>query len=444
MTSSTKTAIFGGPIFLHTLPWRQQPSANLIMSFISTVISLSLSFSIVISSANGLVDERATAETRNLFNTLRRNAASGKSLVGMDSSTRFGEFLREGPCGALKSDRATGAMTDVKAVCQQNPGIYGIDAAYIVGDFFISRENGNKETVDQSRRQVRQHMQEIYSRGGIVTIHYHMDNPIDGSDYSNGPKELWQIASRKSCYRNSVLKGMSRCGNAHLTYRMKIDRLVSFLETVSVNGVTVPVIFRPFHENNGDWFWWSPPKKNRDAYHVALRTVWEWTVDYVHNEKNHHAMLWAYAPAGGRKGGLTTSNFFDLAPKRSQFDVMGYDRYGDFGGKAADGIREVRAIVTLAERYGKVPAVTEIGHNYQGKRDLWPPQVWSKHTLGPVKDDPVAKRVAWMMMWFNNPQGNSCNGQYFGPHANHKNAIDFKKVCRRKDIILEGDIPFYK
>lgn len=418
--------------------------SSYIMYLFWSPLWLSITLCILHSSTICLVDQRATPETRQLFYRLRTNARSGNSLIGTDSSTQFGEYLREGPCGPLNWDLSTGNMTDIKAICHKSPGIYGIDAAYIVGDFFKSHDSHDLDRLEKSRREVRQHMQDIYSRGGIVTIHYHMNNPIDGSKYDAGPKELWQIVSRYACEQNPLLKSMPRCGDAHITYRKKMGRLVSFLKSVTVDGIPVPVIFRPFHENNGDWFWWSPSETNKDAYHAAIQTVWQWTVNFVHNTEDHHAMLWAYAPAGGRDGGLTTANYFDLAPTLSQIDVLGYDRYGDFAGEAADGIREVRAVVELAERYGKIAAVTEIGHNYQGKRNMWPQHVWSKHTLGALKDDPVATRVAWMLMWLNYPHANSCEGQYFGPHANHDNAIDFRTVCAREDIILEGDAPFYE
>lgn len=414
------------------------------MPEIITFFSLCVSLFVHLGDARGLVDNRASFLTQKLFDRLKENALSGKSLVGMDSSTRFGEFLRQSSCGPLQWSRITGAMTDIRSVCNQNGGIYGIDGAYIVGEFFEKNGHRDEKRVLESREQVRRHMRSIFSRGGIVTIHHHMDNPIDGSNYLGGPKELWQIASPHACKNNPILRNLARCGAAHSRYRAKMDLMTSFLKSVIVKSKTVPVIYRPFHENNGNWFWWSPSGSNRRAYSESLKAVWEWTVNYVHNTHNHHSVLWAYSPVGGLKGGLTTSNFWDMAPKLSHLDVIGYDRYGDFAGAAADGIREIQVIVKLAEKHGKIPAITEIGHNTQGDRNMWPPQIWTKHMLGRIKEDPVATRVAWMLLWYNHPRENSCGGTYYGPHPFHGNAKDFRKVCARGDIILEGDKKFYQ
>lgn len=396
-----------------------------------------------VSVVNGLVDKKATRQTRNLFNRLRKNALRGQSLVGSDSSTRFGEFMRERSCGALNYGAPNGKMTDIRDICKNNPGIYGIDAAYIVGDFFSSHDHQPTDEILRSRHAVRKDMIAIFKRGGVITIHYHMDNPIDRSGYDGGMKELWRIVPSAACSRNQQLKHLPGCGSAHSAYKKKIFALVSFLKSVVVDGVTVPVIYRPFHENNGEWFWWGFQGTNRRGYQSAMRMIWHWTVTFVHQVHNHHSILWAYSPNGGRNGGLTAKKYFEFAPKKEEIDVMGYDRYGDFGGRASDGIREIRLVVKLAKKFRKIPAVTEVGHNNGGIRSMWPDNVWTKHTLGVIKNDAVATRIAWMLMWMNFPYEHSCDGKYYGPHRNHPNAADFRRICRRKDIVLEGRQNYY-
>lgn len=395
------------------------------------------------STVNGLVDKKATRQTRNLFYRLRTNAFRGRSLVGADSSTRFGEFMRKRTCGALNHQAPNGKMTDIRDVCKKNPGIYGIDAAYIVGDFFSSHDHNPTEQIRRSRNSVRKSMIAMFRRGGVITIHYHMDNPIDGSGYNGGTKELWRIIPPKACSFNQHLWGLQGCGSAHSVYKRKLSTLVWFLKSVVADGHTVPVIYRPFHENNGEWFWWGFQGRNRSAYQSSLRIIWDWTVNFVNRVENHHSVLWAYSPNGGANGGLTPKRYFAFAPKKAHIDVLGYDRYGDFGGRASDGIREIRMVVKLARRLGKIPAVTEVGHNNHGMRSMWPANVWTKHTLGVIKNDAVATKVAWMLMWMNYPYEHSCEGKYYGPHGNHANAADFKRICNRKDIILEGRVNYY-
>mgnify|MGYP000149247297 FL=1 len=52
----------------------------------------------------------------------------------------------------------------------------------------------------------------------------------------------------------AVLPGGARHGQ----FLEWLDRVASFLDSVvdGVSGESVPIVFRPFHEHTGDWFWW--------------------------------------------------------------------------------------------------------------------------------------------------------------------------------------------
>ena len=68
----------------------------------------------------------------------------------------------------------------------------------------------------------------------------------------------------------------------------ELDQLAAGLEELKEAGVVV--IWRPFHEMNGDWFWWGakPP--------AEFVKVWRHMFDYFTNTKQLDNLLWAYGP----------------------------------------------------------------------------------------------------------------------------------------------------
>lgn len=392
---------------------------------------------------DNMVDKNATPETKNLFIRLHAAARTGKSLIGMDSSTRFGEFLCPDPAGPKNWSIADPCdRTDIRDVCGRHPSIYGIDIADILGDWCAvdQDEEIRQSQIEQSREKTKNHIKVIHSRGGTVTLHYHMYNPIDDESFDTPPSELWQLVVPTDVDDSLP----ENAGAAFDKFRAKIDALVDFLEeVVDDDGKHIPVIFRPFHENNGDWFWWCPPANvDFEVYITAYRKVWQWMVWYIHDYRGYHAMLWATAPNGGKgEGGLTTSEkYWRTLPDPYYVDVIGYDRYTDYNAEDGQAMEEVRLIVTEAERLGKIPAVTEAGYTHLGDCGAWPEKIWSENVIGPIKNDKVARRVAWILLWHNFPNDDDALGKFFGPHVNHCSAGDFANVSQREDVLFENDL----
>ena len=52
----------------------------------------------------------------------------------------------------------------------------------------------------------------------------------------------------------------------------------------------IPVIFRPFHELNGSWFWWG----GKNCTPEEIKQLYRFTVAYLRDQKNVHNLLYAY------------------------------------------------------------------------------------------------------------------------------------------------------
>ncbi|MBI4508084.1 MAG: hypothetical protein HY698_00510 [Deltaproteobacteria bacterium] len=95
-------------------------------------------------------------------------------------------------------------------------------------------------------------------------------------------------------------------------------------------------------------------------------------------------------------------------------------------------------IVEMAEQHGKIPAMTE-GGSPGGFRDGYGCDFWTRKQIGPILNDPRARRVAWYHAWSNHP-----TSTWFGPVPGDCSGNDFKTICDRADTLLEGDEDYYR
>lgn len=81
------------------------------------------------------------------------------------------------------------------------------------------------------------------ARGGIVTICWHC-----GSDFSGN---WWDSLQTELDWDNALTKGTPE----YDALIAGMDKAAAALKELDEAGV--PVLWRPFHELDGDWFWWS-------------------------------------------------------------------------------------------------------------------------------------------------------------------------------------------
>jgi len=80
----------------------------------------------------------------------------------------------------------------------------------------------------------------------------------------------------------------------------QVDAIAGFLQ--QLQDAHVPVLWRPYHEMNGDWFWWGGrpgPDGTAALYrqlfdrfehvHHLTNLIWVWSMDRVHNPRMEHA-----------------------------------------------------------------------------------------------------------------------------------------------------------
>lgn len=85
-----------------------------------------------------------------------------------------------------------------------------------------------------------------YKNGGIVTMTFHQNLPGTAYLWSNVQKPLTQAE-----FNRYVTPGTTE----YASLITDLDKVAVSLKSLRDAGV--PVLWRPYHEMNGNWFWWG-------------------------------------------------------------------------------------------------------------------------------------------------------------------------------------------
>jgi mannan endo-1,4-beta-mannosidase len=337
-----------------------------------------------------LVDRNATAQTKALFFNLLEIPKKG-IIFGHQDDLAYGVNWK-----------AESGRSDVKEVCGDYPGVYGWD---------ISRL-GQTENIDSVNfNSMKRWIVEGYERGGIHTVSWHMDNPLTGGN-------SWDKTSAVA----AILPG----GQKHEFYKEQLDLVAAFFQSLKgKNGELVPIVFRPFHEHTGNWFWWGKGNCTHEEY-VQL---WQFTVRYLRDEKQVHNLLWAYSTDQFS----SEAQYLEFYPGDDFADILAYDDYHSIKSiNEREKLRfRLKTIVTLAEARGKVAALSETG------LEGIPISDWFTNVLlGGILSDDTGRRIAWVLVWRN---GN--NKHHYAPYPGHSSAADFVKFYNDPATLFERDLP---
>ena len=349
--------------------------------------ALSIFESSVHSNYGNLIDTRATKETRYLYEILKSTAAD-TLYYGMHDTLGYGVGWR-----------ANNRRSDVSDVVGDLPAIFGWDAFEIT----------HHKTGDSLRDRI----EYSYRLGGIQAMCWHAYDPLDKSFYHDGVS--------KSEYGSSVVDDILPGGKHHATFKNRLDQLATFFKSLrGPKGESIPLLFRPWHEHNGSWFWWGKPQTDPEDY-LAL---WRFTVEYLRDEKNVHNLIYVFSPDAGQYS--SPEDYFEIYPGDNYADVFGVDAYW-MGIPALDKeyfINKIRSLAQVAHQRGKLAAVTETGDKFAAKMggERLANAQWFSHCLEAILTDEDTRRIAFVMTWRNDRPKH-----HFNPYLGHPSVPDFKR-----------------
>jgi len=246
------------------------------------------------SQSKGPIDKSATRETKRLYNNLK-SLSKDHILFGHQHATEYGH--------GWSGDEN---RSDVKSVTTSHPAVIGVD----IMRFSVSSGEG----LAKVKQELKKNVEDTYNRGGVTTVAWHFSNPVSGGGF------YW-----KDSVSLPAVKYLIPGGEAHEKYKVILKDLADWANSLKgSDGKSVPLIFRPYHEFDGGWFWWGKPHCTREEF-IAL---WRFTVTYLRDALGVHNFIYAFSPDNKF---LTEAEFLERDPGDEWVDMVGMDNYGDMG-----------------------------------------------------------------------------------------------------------------
>ncbi len=187
-----------------------------------------------------------------------------------------------------------------------------------------------------------------WNEGGLVTLSWHADNPFE-----DGYDVYWDtVDNRDKINLGALLKGAPP-SPAQTSYRTELDHIAGALQKLRKAGVTV--IWRPFHEMNGDFFWWGINAHNNQQTNQAdFIALWKDLYRTLIIDYGLDNLIWTYSviPYGDWNAEVTA-----FYPGDDMVDLVGMDYYG-----IAPDFPDYEALRSL----GKIIVMSETGPMDQG------------------------------------------------------------------------------
>lgn len=345
-----------------------------------------------------------TQRTENLLTSLKEMSTQDKFMFGHHDDTVYGvEWVGDS------------GRSDVKSVCGDYPALMGFDLGCLE-----TESQKNLDGVDFDR--IRQEIINQYERGGVTSLSWHCYNPLSG-------RNAWVVDSLLDVESKTVANILTE-GETHDKFVAWLDRVAEFLNSLeTADGVKVPVIFRPWHEHTGSWFWWGQNNCTTQDF-IAL---WRLTVDRLREQGVVNAL---YAYSTGTEAGGDPAKFMERYPGDDYIDLIGLDFYCSSPNSAEEACaqyllkaeKHVSMLCQIAQEHGKAAAVTETG--YEGLKTAdW----WTQTLLPAIVEYPIC----YLLVWRN---AHDKEGHFYAPYPGHASADDFVNFYQDEHTLFAGDL----
>lgn len=282
------------------------------------------------------VNPNATPEARQLLQFIYEQSGHGL-LAGQHSYPLYGDIYME---------RAYHQSGEVG-----HPAVFGQDFGY--------SKPGSLDGIN-FRQRVVDNAIKWHEKGAIITLMWHAVPPVTDANYT-----IWKgengIQSKLTDEQWDQL--LTPGTEINLRWQAQVDVVAFFLK--QLQDEKIPVIWRPYHEMNGDWFWWGyKPGK----YQKLFRMLYDRLTNYHHLNN----LLWVFN--ANETGSPNVMDYDKFYPGKDVVDILATDVYSKNYEKG-----DYEALLKLAD----------------GK-----PIAWGE--CGQIPTPEIAKkqpRMVWFMTW---------------------------------------------
>lgn len=167
------------------------------------------------------------------------------------------------------------------------------------------------------RRTVVENVLSYHRKGSIISLQYHMIQPDlpDGSGFK-------AMNIKGSTYKK-MDEILTEGTKLNKIFKKRLKEIAKYLKKLEKKGVVI--LWRPYHEMNGDWFWWS--------YQDRFKDLWIYTWKFFTYKMQCNNLLWVFSVnywSPGATGKELPSYYY---PGDKYVDLVGCDFYLNYGHK---------------------------------------------------------------------------------------------------------------
>ena len=208
------------------------------------------------------------------------------------------------------------------------PGLFGQDFGFSAGD--------DKDSV-LSRPVMIEEAERQYRNGAVIALTWHAVRPTDDEPVTFRDSVQGHLTDYE--WQQLLTPGTP----LYNRWCAQVDVIAGYLR--QLRDAHVPVLFRAYHEMNGNWFWWGG-RPGKDGSAALYRQIYDRFVN-VHHLDNL-VWVWNVNAPGGSAGPVA-----DYFPGPQFADLVTIDIYGEFKQEYYD------SMIALAA--GKPVALAEVG-----------------------------------------------------------------------------------
>jgi mannan endo-1,4-beta-mannosidase len=195
-------------------------------------------------------------------------------------------------------------LAGVEKLTGYYPAIFGQDFGFSAAGTWDGT-NFRQQIVDEAIRR--------HSEGFIITLMWHAVRPIDEEPVIFEESIQGKLSDKES---NDLLTPGTEI---HERWKSQVDVIAFFLK--QLHAASVPVLWRPYHEMNGGWFWWGK-KTGETGYRKLYRMLFERLTNF-HRLNN---LLWVFNANEVRLGVDSYDRYY---PGDDVVDILATDVYSN-------------------------------------------------------------------------------------------------------------------
>jgi mannan endo-1,4-beta-mannosidase len=342
------------------------------------------------------VDKKATPLTKNLYQNLHNLAGKG-TLFGHQDALAYG-LNADGSRWIGEENRS-----DLKTVTGEHPAVAGWDLGKLE---FDSLNNLDGVPFALMRQRIIEHHQ----RGGISTLSWHSNNPVDPS------KTTWDKV-------DSTIRRTLKNRDIRKNYQGWLGKVATFAKSLQdpQTGELIPIIFRPYHEHTGSWFWWGAGHCTPKDY----KKFWRFTQKYLQKKQKIHHFLYAYSTDRFR----SKEHYLERYPGDKKIDLLGFDIYHRNAPLSNEQfVKDTKQMVAwlkeMGQEHAKITAITETGLEKVTEANWW------TNIVAPILQD---AGLSYILVWRNGRADH-----FYAPYPGQVSEQDFLEFIRSSNILLEN------